>query len=120
MPNYDIYGNVDRYVLYYDSRTDQNEWYPDHYSQHPLWGKFLTKVESKPKQDYLYPAQTLFPSLNTLLVAEIDAALMPDVPRNPGQHGIGTGFMVAVTTRPTIYPSNSTYPGASTFPSEEV
>lgn len=60
----DAYGEVDRYRLFYDSRTGKYHWYPAKYATHPVFGEYLT-------------LQTVTPPSST-------------VPRPMGMHGIGT------------------------------
>lgn len=110
MPNYDVYGNVDRYALFYDARTGTQEWYPQEYRNHPLWAQHLREISSEGTpgtlpSSALVPGNTVFPSVGQ------PGEILPDVPRPAGMHGVGARKTVnPVSINYEIFPATTLYP----------
>lgn len=116
--NKDIYGNVDRYSLFFDSRSGTYEWYPTSYKKHPIWSQYLTIQVAASTDTRLFPGVSTFPGAVTYTGA-VSQTPIPDIARPMGMHGIGTQGKSAIkTNKPSaaLYPSELTYPSNSTYP----
>jgi hypothetical protein len=110
--NKDIYGNVDRYSLFFDSRSGTYQWYPTQYKKHPLWSQYLT-IQGGQDAPVIYPGNIYPGDVYTGLDSKVAVA---DVVRPMGLHGIGTQRFDPVKT---IYPvpTKNIYPDALLYPS---
>lgn len=115
MPNYDVFGNVDRYVLYYDSRIAELVWYPDTYERHPIWGQYLDRQDAFYEDRTIYPTDLTFPGPTTF-TNRLEGVL-PSVPRPAGMHGIGLiPNNYSGDFNPILLPALNLYPAYDIYP----